>query len=270
MVVNKMISRLMDIGFSEYEARVYISLLRANPSTAYEIAKESGIPTSKIYEVIARLLEKGFVSVVDGDNRKSYVPMDVNEFIEGRKKKIDKTLAGLKLDLAGLKTGGRASYIWNIDDYGYFLEKAERMILEAKKTILISAWKDEILNLKEILEKKAEYEKVKIAIVHFGEVEIAAGRLFQHPIEDTIYNEKGGRGFAIVADSREALMGTIHDKALEGAWSINSGFVTLAEDYIKHDIYIMKIVSRMNKMLKKRFGDNYIKLRDIYSDEEAI
>lgn len=270
MVVNKTISRLVDIGFSEYEARLYVSLLRANPATAYEIAKESGIPTSKIYEVIARLMEKGFVSVVDADSKKSYIPMDIDEFIEGRRKKIDKTLEGLKSDLSGLKTAGRASYIWNVDEYGYFLEKAERMILEAKKSILISAWKNEILNLKDILEKKAKYEKVKIAIVHFGEVEIAAGRLYQHPIENTIYNEKGGRGFAIVVDSREALMGTIHDKALEGAWSINNGFVTLAEDYIKHDIYIMKIVSRMDKMLKKRFGDNYIKLRDIYSDEEAI
>ena len=61
--------------------------------------------------------------------------------------------------------------------------------------------------------------------------------IYQHPIEDTIYNEKGGRGLVLVAVTKEALMGTIFpDYRVEGAWSVNQGFVTLAEDYIKHDI----------------------------------
>ena len=68
---------------------------------------------------------------------------------------------------------------------------------------------------------------------------------------------------------KEALMGTIYpDFKVEGAWSVNQGFVTLAEDYVKHDIYIMKIVSRFDDLLISRFGEKYKKLRDIYNDEE--
>ena len=52
MVVNNSIERLMDLGFSEYEARTYPALLAIQPATAYEIAREAGIPTSKIYQVI--------------------------------------------------------------------------------------------------------------------------------------------------------------------------------------------------------------------------
>ncbi|MBW1815193.1 MAG: TrmB family transcriptional regulator, partial [Deltaproteobacteria bacterium] len=37
MVVN-IIKRLSEIGFSEYEAKAYTALVRANPATAYEIA----------------------------------------------------------------------------------------------------------------------------------------------------------------------------------------------------------------------------------------
>lgn len=55
---------------------------------------------------------------------------------------------------------------------------------------------------------------------------------------------------------------------MEGAWSTNRGFVTLAEDYIKHDVYIMKIVNRFNGLLVERFGENYVLLRDVFTDGE--
>ena len=50
--------KLVQLGFSGYEARAYISLLKNNPITGYELAKHSGIPPSKIYEVIGKLLER--------------------------------------------------------------------------------------------------------------------------------------------------------------------------------------------------------------------
>ena len=48
------ILRLTQLGFSEYEARTYTALLKENPLTAYEIAKFSEIPTSKIYVPVSR------------------------------------------------------------------------------------------------------------------------------------------------------------------------------------------------------------------------
>ena len=112
---------------------------------------------------------------------------------------------------------------------------------------------------------------VKIAIIHFGSSKIRIGQLYQHPIEDTVYQEKGGRGIVIVADLKEVLMGTIFKYGrIEGAWSRNRGFITMAEDYIKHDIYIMKIVRRYDRLLKERFGNRYEKLRDVFKDEEVI
>ena len=74
----------------------------------------------------------------------------------------------------------------------------------------------------------------------------------------------------IISDSKEALMATVFEEnRIEGAWSVNKGFVTLAEDYVKHDIYIMKIVQRFDSQLIDRFGENYVKLRDIFQNEEA-
>ena len=67
-----------------------------------------------------------------------------------------------------------------------------------------------------------------------------------------------------------ALMATIqNEQRCQGARSRSKGFITLAEDYIKHDIYIMKIVKRFDPELINTFGQNYKLLRDIFSDKDS-
>jgi sugar-specific transcriptional regulator TrmB len=268
MVVN-IVQGFMKIGFSEYEAKAYVALLHSYPSTAYEAAKSSGIPTSKIYEVLSRLTQKGTVLELLEHHKRRYIPIDPEECLERFKAQTSLTLELLTEELSHLKDETNVSYIWNVRSYDPFLHRAERIIRRAKETLLISTWKEEALRLaSEIMD--AENRGVRIAAVHFGKPEIQFGQIFPHPIEDTIYAEKGGRGFVVVADSREALMGTVLGKnGVEGAWSKNRGFVTLAEDYIKHDIYIMKIVQRFDGTLLETFGQRYAKLRDIFTDEEV-
>ncbi|MFH0974745.1 MAG: helix-turn-helix domain-containing protein [Spirochaetota bacterium] len=268
MVVNKLITNLINLGFSEYEAKAYVALTGTNPATAYELAKLSGIPTSKVYEVIARLLDKGIILYYNDKDKNRYIPIKYEEFLEGRRNKFENILNDVKLDLSGISKESDISYIWNLHDYDNLIEKTKRIIQEASKFILMSAWPEELSLFTDILEQKIN-DGINISIIHFGKTTVNFGQIFQHPIKDTIFSEKGGRGFVIVSDSNEALMATIHqNNYVEGAWSLNKGFVILAEDYIKHDIYIMKIVNRFDKLLIKKFGPNYDKLRDIFKDDE--
>lgn len=268
MVVNELTDHIKTLGFSEYEARAYLCLLKIQPATAYEIAQGSGIPSSKIYEVIARLVEKQ-VFMADGDEgKKRFLALPPEEFVERQRSGFGKTLDLLAAELPALKTDPPVSVIWNVSEYGLFMDKAERMVKEAEKTLLLSAWPDERKTLEPLL-SEAEARGVKIAAIHYGEDGEGAGALFAHPIADTLYQEKGGRGLVLVRDSAVALVGTIEDGGrVHGAFSSNPGFITLAEDYIKHDIYIMKIVRRFDETLLEKFGDNYKHLRNIFEDRE--
>ena len=258
----------MTLGFTEYEARAYISLLKIQPATAYEISRESGIPSSKVYEIIARLLEKKIVLLVIEKDKKKYIPIPPDEFLESRKSHFDKTLDNLKENLPEIRKNEGVSFIWNINEYEFLMDKAGRMIKNAETEVMLSVWREEFVILEKELEK-ADKRGVNIAIVHFGIPEKKIGQLFQHPIEDTIYEEKGGRGFTLVCDGKTGLVGTVSKNLnVEGAWSHNLGFITLAEDYIKHDIYIMKIVKRFDPNLKNTFGKNYHHLRNIYKDRD--
>lgn len=266
--MKPLIQKLATLGLSEYEAKAYLALLCLHPATAYEVSRESGIPSSKIYQVLDRLVDRGMVAPAAGGKARQFMPLDPDEFLARYKSTVEQTLDALQHDLAHLSDRARHSSIWNIADGDYLMGKAIAMINEAKQTLMLSLWKDELALLEPAL-ARAMRRKVRVSIVHFGAPVSKLKQIYAHPIEETIYEEKGGRGIVVVRDSAEVLTGTIIGSGrVEGAWSTNRGFVTLAEDYIKHDVYIMKIVRRFDRELVMKFGPHYAKLRDIFADEE--
>ncbi|MBF9016624.1 MULTISPECIES: TrmB family transcriptional regulator [unclassified Oceanispirochaeta] len=264
MVVN-IVNQLRETGLSDYEARAYMALLEEHPLTAYECAGNAGIPTSKIYGVMKKLEEKELVLELTEKNKKRYIPQEPEEYISSYRFKMEKTLKVLSKELKNPRPKKEVSYVWNLNEYSSIIERAEKMISRCRTSLLISLWAEEFSTLAPLIRGK-EKEGIKTAVVHFGQASETSSQIFEHPIQDTLYEEKGGRGFTLVCDGNEALSATFSDDSSEGAWSRGRGFVTLAEDYIKHDIYIMKIVKHFDHELVENYGEGYILLRDIYSD----
>ncbi|MBN1969778.1 MAG: TrmB family transcriptional regulator [Candidatus Delongbacteria bacterium] len=59
--MNEYIEELIKFGFTEYEAKVYYTLLKKIDLSATEISDLSGVPRTKIYYVIENLQKKGLV-----------------------------------------------------------------------------------------------------------------------------------------------------------------------------------------------------------------
>jgi sugar-specific transcriptional regulator TrmB len=272
MVVNKSmkvaISKLTQLGFSEYEAKAYIALLKENPLSAYEIAKNSSIPSSKVYEVVKRLESRQMVQSIHGERSRMFIPTSPDELIENFRTAMEDSLYAVKTELKSFKVGIDTSYTWHIKDYEGLILKAKRMLDTSQQTVLLSIWPPEIEAMVKSI-SDAETRGVRVAIVHYGTTNIKLGQLYRHPVEDTIYAQEGARGFTLVADSKEVLIAKIERKETEAIWSMNKGFVMMAEDYIRHDIYFMKTVERFDPLLKEKFGLRYEKLRDVYKDEEV-
>ena len=58
--------RLRKLGLTQYEARVYVSLIMRGTATASELSDISGVPYTRIYDVIAGLERKGMVVRIPG------------------------------------------------------------------------------------------------------------------------------------------------------------------------------------------------------------
>ncbi len=82
---------LNEIGLTESEKKVYLSLLDLGESTRGDIVNKSGVTGSKVYELLEKLQEKGLVSIYIKDNIKHFKPTNPKQilnYIEQKKNKI--------------------------------------------------------------------------------------------------------------------------------------------------------------------------------------
>ena len=59
-------SILKPLGLSDYEIRVFLTLVEIGPTNYRILVKQSNVPTGKIYQVLSTLESKGFIEVVRG------------------------------------------------------------------------------------------------------------------------------------------------------------------------------------------------------------
>jgi len=62
----ELVSQLTRLGLTSYEAKAYLTLIRRDSFTAAQVARQSGLPRQRIYDVLASLVQKGLASARPG------------------------------------------------------------------------------------------------------------------------------------------------------------------------------------------------------------
>lgn len=96
MDTNQIINKLKLLCFKEYEAKVFIVLLKGIPMSATEIAKASGIIRNSIYDVLKSFVQKGYCNEIETNTILKYQIIDPliimdkleNEFHQNLKQNI--------------------------------------------------------------------------------------------------------------------------------------------------------------------------------------
>ena len=66
MKLKKLLEKLKAIGLTNYEAGCYVALLNRSEMAAVDVAKASGVPRTRVYEVLENLMRKGLCNTVPG------------------------------------------------------------------------------------------------------------------------------------------------------------------------------------------------------------
>lgn len=99
--MNLLSKRLIEAGFTEYEAKAYSTLLSQNLVTASELSKLAQIPQQRIYSILNNLVDKGFCSIYAGTIKKYKAENPESAFIEmiQQREKAVEDLHQLQADL---------------------------------------------------------------------------------------------------------------------------------------------------------------------------
>ncbi|MCW4046152.1 MAG: hypothetical protein NWE99_01115 [Candidatus Bathyarchaeota archaeon] len=103
------VEMLRDFGLGEYEARIYFVLLTLGEAKVGALTRKAYVPQSKAYEVLDRLIEKGFAEQTSDEKPKTYrakalqkVASKVIDREENFIKRLNSNLASLQKVVAAI------------------------------------------------------------------------------------------------------------------------------------------------------------------------
>lgn len=264
-MIKSILETLKQLHFTEYEAKAYLALLEEAPLTGYAVARNSGVPRSRIYEVLDSLVIRGDILASHGD-KPQYTPVPAKELIKNRRIKAEENFQLAEKSLADFEssTSDREN-IWNIAGRTEILDKVKASILKAEKRILLEIWKEEYEELESELRQAAE-KGVEVTIIAYGEITSDFAKVYLHYMGDKITEEYGGQWIVFSRDDSEVIAGVVSlDKDSRAAWSMHVGLVMPITEFIVHDLYLMEMMEKHRDLLEESFGKNLVHLRRKFS-----
>ena len=135
--MDENISVLKRIGLTMYEAQAYTTLTSLISSTASEVSEKSGIPHSKIYDVLKSLTKKNFIEVEGGRPLTYHVKSPV-EVLNREREKINSEIDDTITRLTNIYENGMSQVqapIWRIYGVDKIIAQELEIIKRAKRTI---------------------------------------------------------------------------------------------------------------------------------------
>jgi sugar-specific transcriptional regulator TrmB len=258
---REILTGLRQLGFTDYEARIYVQLLKASPATAYEVAKAAGVPRANTYAALEALAQRGAVLPVNEEPLR-YVAAPPKVLFEGISRQTRTLCTDLSAQLTALGPTTQDYNVWTTHGEMAVHDKISSMIAESRRSIWIKA-ADEVIRRHKVALQKAASREVALMIVLFGKD--ADEFRFNKNCRVYIHESDGTRMgtadnlFTIAVDHQKMLTANMEGEVIAAHTSCPP-IVTMAHSLVRHDLYMAEIFARFGPQIEKAFGPY---LRDI-------
>jgi sugar-specific transcriptional regulator TrmB len=105
--MKDLVKQLEAIGFTNYESKVFMTLMQGHNMTAAEIAKDAKIPRTSVYDILKSFTQKGICNEIETPTKLRYEMIDPDvvedKLKNGFKKSFEEKLSGLDDSFKSLK-----------------------------------------------------------------------------------------------------------------------------------------------------------------------
>ena len=255
MEKKEVVQAIENLGLSTYEAKAYFALLSESPLTGYKLSKNSGVPRSRIYETIEKLTAKGLVLSQEGDTT-LLIPVSLESFLEKKEKESKRNINFLKDILPQLRKPTETQGIWTISGRDQIFESVIHFISQAKSHVYLVSFDSDIIFFENAL-SNAEKRQVSIFGAYCGEKDFKLKNLFPHQGQPC----SSCRDISLTIDSEQALVGcTFPPDGAKIAVTKNPGIIHVAEEYIRHEIFLSQLFKTYDKVPSDEWNAIYQKI----------
>lgn len=172
---DELVLKLQEIGFNRLESEVYLTLLKQSPLSGYRIAQITGEGSSNIYKALDLLRKKGAIMVEEMPSTRQFTAVPAKEYLLRVEKQIESSLKYLEKNLPQNNDAKVETRVFKLDTLDQALERAEEMIKNAEKQIVVDGFPKMLSLIASDLEtvaKKKGQSKVHVVINSYDGTEI--------------------------------------------------------------------------------------------------
>ncbi len=250
-----MIERLVQVGFSSQEARVYVALLRQPSATGYEIAKVAGLQRANVYQVLSGLTDRAVVEQVS-DSPARFVAQPPAEVLGRVKRETADRCEALITDLAALAAPAEPAAFWTLRGREGVLQRAGALVADAHERVAVCLWADDLDWFGGAL-RAAARSGCQVVVNVFGDAPVDFGEVYRHEPQALAV---GGHLLTLAVDSRTALIASL-DEPAGAVYTEHPALLRVVEKLIRDEAYLAAIYDRLRPELEGAFGRHLVELR---------
>lgn len=262
--LGELVESLQRIGFTQYEAKVYLTLARAGALNGNEISLASEVPSSKTYETVRKLVNKGAVAAFAEDNGTKYVALPPSQVIERYRESMNHTLDHLEVELGHLTAFEVEEQVLSMRGVLSVFARAREIIDSAHSELYISLWSEELASLRQAL--LAAYARgIRMHVMLYGQAtDLEIEHLYHHSHTDIVGNRIGGRLLVLVGDGTQTVIARFAaGSQVYGFSSQNQALALVAQEYLGHDIILECAKERIDRSTWDEWWKNRADLAEI-------
>jgi len=219
MPTGDVLAPLLDFGFTELEAEIYVFLVQAAPATGYRVAQAIGKPVANTYKAIESLQNKGAIIVDEGANRICRA-VPAEELLDRLERRFQQNRRRAAKALSRLDKSEDDDRIYQLESREQIFERCRHMLARCEQIAVLDLFPAPLEELRETLEAAAD-RGIKVAIKAYAQATMVGVEISVHSQGGAILKRWPGQWLNLVTDGREYLLAYFGSDGhvLQSVWS---------------------------------------------------
>jgi len=205
----RVVDTMRSLGFTATQAKIYVSLLKRQPATGYELARAAEVPRSAIYNVLGQLEGLGLVNAVQ-ERPTKYQALPPQRLFDLLQTRFSSSLDDLRGPLERLAATAPAPSIWTVQGYSGLLDHARGVVNQASESLVASLWGREAKQLQAALRRAAE-RGVEVSLFSFTPLPKLPAHCYSYDIPEAELERYWPHKLVLIADRTRLLLGSAEE-----------------------------------------------------------
>lgn len=237
-----LLSLLSELGFTEYEGKIYLALLKDNPANGYQLSKKTGVPRSMVYEALGRLHTRGAVLKTGDERTTFYRPVPPDQLLERYDRQHQELIHNLKDKLLELYTPKEEDSLWTIGGQDSCFAYASQMIENSDREVYLVL--DDV-SLEQLGDKilAACARGIEVGALLTGIGNLDCHQVSRHPPAESELQGLENM-LVVVVDGKECLIANLNSEMMATITS-NRNLVLISRQFVWMELFAQRIYERL-------------------------